>query len=143
MSTPSTWGQGSDAPPPRLTIAGRLGNETAVSTTMLKGPHLAEAGIPRGPMWAFIVAQSEEAQDDGAFSDEDGAKAWLATNRDAIMTETARRMQKTQAASEKKKAAMALVLKAKQEEQKAAARAVKAAKPEAAEDAALAGNPVE
>ena len=59
---------------------------------MLKGQHIADAGVPRGPMWAFIVAQSEEAQDDGAFSDEDGAKAWLATNHDATMQETGRRM---------------------------------------------------
>lgn len=61
--------------PDWLTIAEQLGNEKAVSTTMLKGQHLAHAGIPRGPMCAFIVAQSEEAQDDGALANEDGAKA--------------------------------------------------------------------
>lgn len=76
------------------------------------------------PTW---VDGQGEAKDDGAFADEDGARAWLATYRDAIMTETTRRMQKAQAASEKKKAAMDLVLKARQEEQKAAARAAKAA----------------
>jgi tRNA nucleotidyltransferase (CCA-adding enzyme) len=91
----------------------------------------AEAGIPRGPMWAFIVAQSEEAQDDGAFTDEEGAREWLATNHDAIMKETTRRLQKAQAASEKRRAAMAVILKAKQEEQKTAAKALKAAKLEA------------
>lgn len=114
--------------PDWLAIADRIGNEKAVGKAMLKGQHLAEAGIPRGPMWAIIVTQSEEAQDDGAFADEEGAREWFAANRDAIMKETTRRLQKAQAASEKKKAAMAIALKARQEEQKAAARAAKAAR---------------
>lgn len=96
---------------------------------------LAKAGIPRGPQWAIIVAQAEEAQDNGAFTDEDGAQAWLTANQDAIMKETTRRLQKAQAAAAKKKAAMALTLKAKQAEQKAQARAVKEAKPAAAAQA--------
>lgn len=53
-----------------LEVADRLGNEKAISKTLLKGPHLAESGIPRGKLWAVIVAQSEEAQDDGVFSDD-------------------------------------------------------------------------
>jgi tRNA nucleotidyltransferase (CCA-adding enzyme) len=114
--------------PDWLAVADRIGNEKAVSKAMLKGQHIAEVGIPRGPMWAIIVAQSEEAQDDGAFADEEGARAWLAVNEDAIMKETTRRLQKAQAASAKRKAAMAIVPKAKQEDQKAEARAAKAAK---------------
>jgi tRNA nucleotidyltransferase (CCA-adding enzyme) len=113
--------------PDWLAIADRIGNEKAVGKAMLKGQHIAEAGVPRGPMWAIIVAQSEEAQDEGAFTDEDGAREWLAANRDPIMKETARRLQEAQAASEKKKAALAIALKARQEEQRAAARAAKAA----------------
>lgn len=34
--------------PDWLAVADRLGNEKAISTTLLKGPHLTEAGIPRG-----------------------------------------------------------------------------------------------
>lgn len=68
--------QGKNHLPDWLAIADRLGNERAVGT-MLKGQHIAGAGVPRGPMWAHIVAQSEEAQDEGAFSDEDGAREWL------------------------------------------------------------------
>lgn len=89
--------------PDWLSIAEGIGSEKAVGKAMLKGQHLAEAGVPRGPMWAIIVAQSEEAQDDGAFADEDGARAWLAANHDVIMKETTRRLQKAQAASEKKR----------------------------------------
>lgn len=122
-----------------LEIADRLGNETAISKTLLKGPHLAEAGIPHGKLWAFIVAQSEEAQDDGAFSDEAGAKEWLATNGDAILTEANRRLQKATAAYEKKKAAQDIITKARAAVQKAEAKALKAAKREA-ELAASAGS---
>jgi tRNA nucleotidyltransferase (CCA-adding enzyme) len=44
------------------------GTKQPISKTLLTGPHLAEAGIPKGKLWAIIVAQSEEAQDEGAFS---------------------------------------------------------------------------
>lgn len=117
--------------PDWLAIADRLGNEKAISKTLLKGPHLAEAGIPRGKLWAVIVAQSEEAQDDGAFSDEAGVKEWLATNEAAILKEAERRLQKAAAAYEKKQAAHLIATKARAAEQKAAARALKAAKREA------------
>ncbi len=59
------------------------------SARLLRGAHLAEAGIPEGKLWAIIVAQSEEAQDEGAFSDEAGVKEWLATNEAEIMQEAA------------------------------------------------------
>jgi tRNA nucleotidyltransferase (CCA-adding enzyme) len=70
--------------PDWLAVADRLGNESAVNTTLLKGPYLADAGIPRGPLWAHIVTMSEEAQDDGAFTDEAGVKTWLAENQDSL-----------------------------------------------------------
>jgi tRNA nucleotidyltransferase (CCA-adding enzyme) len=119
-----------------LAIADRLGNEKAVSTTLLKGPHLAEAGIPQGKLWAFIVAQSEEAQDDGAFSDEEGVKEWLRTNEADILKEAQRRLQKAAAAYEKKKAAQDIITKARAAVQKAEAKALKAAKREAEQAAA-------
>lgn len=114
-----------------LEIADRLGNEKAISKTLLKGPHLAEAGIPQGKLWAIIVAQSEEAQDDGVFGDEAGAKEWLATNQDDILKEAQRRLQKAAAAYEKKKAAQDIITKARAAVQKAEARALRAAKREA------------
>lgn len=118
--------------PDWLDVAERIGNETAISKTLLKGPHLAEAGVPKGKLWAIIVTQSEEAQDDGAFSDEAGARDWLASNEDAIMTEAKRRLQKSEAAYAKKKAAQDIVTAAKVAVQKAEAKALRAAKREAA-----------
>lgn len=44
--------------------------------------------MPEGKLWAIIVAQSEEAQDEGAFSDEASVKEWLPTNEGQIMQET-------------------------------------------------------
>ncbi|WP_354214902.1 HD domain-containing protein [Arthrobacter sp. UYCo732] len=122
--------------PDWLAVAEKIGNETAVSKTLLKGPHLADAGIPKGKLWAIIVSQSEEAQDDGAFSDEAGAREWLASNEEAIMTEAKRRLQKSEAAYAKKKAAQDIVTKARVAEQKAAAKVLRASKREAAGAAA-------
>ncbi|GIU57484.1 hypothetical protein [Arthrobacter sp. NicSoilC12] len=91
----------------------------------------AAAGIPRGKLWPAIVAQSEEAQDDGLFDDEAGVKEWLATNYDDIMKEGQRRLQKAAAAYEKKKAAQDVITKARAAGQKAEARALPAANREA------------
>jgi hypothetical protein len=66
---------------------GRLGSEWAVTTTLLKGPYLDEAGIQRGLLWAHTVTLSEEAQDDGVVTDEAGVKAWLAENQSALTAE--------------------------------------------------------
>jgi tRNA nucleotidyltransferase (CCA-adding enzyme) len=121
--------QGPNHLPDWLAIAERLGNERAVATTMLKGQHIAEAGVPRGPLWSHIVAQSEAAQDDGAFADEDGARQWLTANHDSVLKEAERRLQKAQAEAAEKKSALAVILKARQQEQKAAAKALKAARP--------------
>lgn len=122
--------------PDWLAVAERIGNETAISKTLLKGHHLAEAGVQNRKMWAIIVSQSEEAQDDGAFSDEAGARDWLAANEEVIMTEARRRLQKLEAAQAKRAAALAVATKARAAVQKAEARALKAAKREAEQAAA-------
>jgi tRNA nucleotidyltransferase (CCA-adding enzyme) len=124
--------------PDWLAVAERIGNETAISKTLLKGPHLAEAGVPKGKLWSIIVAQSEEAQDDGAFSDEAGAREWLAANEAKIMKEATRRLQKAEAANEKRKAALLVATKARAVIQKAEAKALRAAKREAEQAAAAA-----
>ena len=89
--------KGRDYLPDWLAAADRLGNETAVTTTLLKGPYLADAGIPRGPQWTHIVAMSTEAQDDGVFTDEAGVKVWLVGNQDTLVTEATRRHAEAQA----------------------------------------------
>ena len=110
--------------------AERLGNGSSVSTTILKGPHLAESEIERGPLWGHIIAQSVEAQDDGVFTDEAGAREWLAGNRKAVLTEAQRRWQKAQAKAEKLQRQRLVAAKIRQAEQKAEARAARAAKRE-------------
>lgn len=122
--------------PDWLDVADRIGNETAISKTLLKGHHLAEAGIQQRKLWAIIVDQSEQAQDDGAFADEAGAQAWLATNEEVIMTEARRLLQKAEAAYAKKRAARDIITAARAIEQKAEAKAAKAAKREAEQAAA-------
>jgi tRNA nucleotidyltransferase (CCA-adding enzyme) len=44
---------------------------------ILKGRHLIEAGMRPGPHFAVILKDAADAQTDGAFSDEAGARAWL------------------------------------------------------------------
>jgi tRNA nucleotidyltransferase (CCA-adding enzyme) len=44
---------------------------------ILKGRHLIEAGMRPGPHFAVILKAAAEAQTDGTFSDEAGARAWL------------------------------------------------------------------
>lgn len=109
--------------PDWLAIADRLGNERAVSTTLLKGPHLAEAGIPRGPLWAYIVSMSEDAQDDGEFSDEAGVKAWLAANRTKLVATATSRHTKAQEKWKREKAEKLAILQARQREENAARKA--------------------
>ncbi|WP_422758941.1 CCA tRNA nucleotidyltransferase [Paenarthrobacter sp. C1] len=123
--------------PDWLAVADRIGNEKAIGTAMLKGHHLADAGVPKGKLWAVIVGLSEEAQDDGAFSDEDGARDWLAANEEAVIKEARRRLQKLEAAQAKRSAEIAAATKARAAIQKAEARALRAAKREA-EQAAVA-----
>lgn len=118
---------GPDRQPKWLSIAERIDAENPKAMTLLKGHHLAESGVPRGPLWAFMVAQSEEAQDNGAFTDEDGAQAWLQANQEQVIAEARRRQQEHKAAFEKKKAAQLAELKIRQAQQEAEAKARKEA----------------
>ncbi len=124
--------KGRDYLPDWLAVADRLGNETAVTTTLLKGPYLADAGIPRGPLWAHIITMSEEAQDNGEFADEDSVKAWLAENQAALVAEATRRHAEAQEKWLKDKAEKAAAQKERQKADKAAALAAKKAEAERA-----------
>jgi tRNA nucleotidyltransferase (CCA-adding enzyme) len=50
---------------------------------ILRGQHLIEAGLTPGPVFGQILARALAAQDDGAFTDEAGALAWLAADQAA------------------------------------------------------------
>ncbi len=93
--------QGVNHLPTWLAKAERLAKEPVVGTTLLKGASLAEADIPRGRLWQFVIEQSRDAQDDGAFSDEEGAAAWLHANRDVVVAEALRRLDKFQTTEER------------------------------------------
>lgn len=45
---------------------------------LLRGEHLRDLGYAPGPGWAELIRASLEAQDDGEFDDEEGARAWAA-----------------------------------------------------------------
>ncbi|WP_223943725.1 HD domain-containing protein [Arthrobacter sp. StoSoilB20] len=96
--------QGVNHLPTWLAKAERLGKDPVAGTTLLKGAALAEAGIPRGRLWRFVIEQSRDAQDDGLFGDEEGAAAWLHTNRDPVVAEARRRLDEFEAAGEKTQA---------------------------------------
>ncbi len=62
------------------TLRGRaveLALEDAAPRPILMGRHLLELGCKPGPGYTPILAAAFEAQLDGAFADEDGARAWL------------------------------------------------------------------
>jgi tRNA nucleotidyltransferase (CCA-adding enzyme) len=113
-----------------LAISERLDAENPRSATLLKGHHLAASGVPRGPLWAFIVAQSEEAQDNGQFADGDGAQAWLTLNYDTVLAEAKRRRAEAQAAFEIGQREKLAIQQARQAEEKAATRARKQSMPQ-------------
>lgn len=96
--------QGVNHLPTWLSKAERLGKERMVGTTLLKGASLADADIPRGRLWQFVIEQSRDAQDDGLFSDEEGAAAWLQAHRDGVVAEAVRRLDEFEAAEKVKKA---------------------------------------
>ncbi|MGO4145287.1 CCA tRNA nucleotidyltransferase [Paenarthrobacter sp. YAF11_1] len=96
--------QGVNHLPTWLAKAERLAKEPVVGTTLLRGASLAAADIPRGRLWQFVIEQSRDVQDDGLFSDEEGAAAWLFANRDTVVAEAGRRLAEFQAAAEGKKA---------------------------------------
>lgn len=48
-----------------------------VKPRLLNRTHLIDAGLTLGPIFGVILSASQQAQDDGEFSDEGGALAWL------------------------------------------------------------------
>jgi len=54
-----------------------LAVQAAAPRPLLLGRHLVELGLPPGPPFKSILAAGAEAQLDGAFADEAGARAWL------------------------------------------------------------------
>ncbi|MBT2586640.1 CCA tRNA nucleotidyltransferase [Arthrobacter sp. ISL-95] len=94
--------QGVNHLPTWLSKAERLGKERIMGTTLLKGSALAATDIPRGRLWQFVIEQSRDAQDDGLFSDQEGAAAWLHANKGAVVTEAVRRLDEFEAEAEQK-----------------------------------------
>jgi len=90
--------QGINHLPTWLEKAERLAKQPAAGTTLLKGAALAEAAVPPGRLWRFVIEQGRDAQDDGLFSDEEGAAAWFHANRDAVVAEAGRRLEKFEGA---------------------------------------------
>lgn len=60
-----------------LEMAGKLTVTEKPRPGILTGHHLIAAGMDPGPAFGPILAQALAAQDDGAFTDEAGAVAWL------------------------------------------------------------------
>jgi len=54
-----------------------LAIQAAAPRPLLLGRHLVELGLPPGPPFKAILAAGAEAQLDGVFTDEAGARAWL------------------------------------------------------------------
>jgi len=57
--------------------AQELAVRAAAPRPLLLGRHLVELGLPPGPEYKAVLAAGAEAQLDGAFGDEAGARAWL------------------------------------------------------------------
>ncbi|HTX64182.1 MAG TPA: polynucleotide adenylyltransferase [Opitutaceae bacterium] len=57
--------------------AQELAVRAAAPRPLLLGRHLVELGLPPGPAYKAVLAAGTEAQLDGAFADEAGARAWL------------------------------------------------------------------
>ncbi len=64
-----------------LEVARRVEADRAAPAPILMGRHLLARGVPPGPAMGRILDEAYEAQLDGAFSDLDGALAWLARTR--------------------------------------------------------------
>ena len=61
-----------------LRVARDLGDIERPRQCLVTGAHLIEAGLRPGPAFRPILADAEDAQDDGEFDDEVGAQVWLA-----------------------------------------------------------------
>lgn len=60
-----------------MELAAELGTEREPVKAILRGEHLMAAGMRPGPAFAPIMRDAQAAQDDGEFTDEAGAVAWL------------------------------------------------------------------
>lgn len=93
-------GRGPGAKPPIgahwLEIAEHLGVSSATAP-ILRGPDLESLGMKKGQEFAWIIRESLDAQDDGVFTDSEGAVAWAAANRDRIIAEQRPRWEALQA----------------------------------------------
>ena len=74
-----------------------------------RGPKVGQFEYPSGNVGDVCKnpqrsEQSRDAQDDGLFSDEAGAAAWLHANRNAVVAGALRRLDEFEAAGEKSKA---------------------------------------
>lgn len=62
-----------------MELAQRAGTEQRPVRPILGGQILRDAGWAPGPSFGPVIKAAIAAQDDGAFTDADGARAWLAT----------------------------------------------------------------
>ncbi|MCC3292497.1 CCA tRNA nucleotidyltransferase [Arthrobacter sp. zg-Y1110] len=78
-------GRGPGAKPPVSGPWLAVAKTVKVDPPILRGQDLAAAGFPKGQEWGWIVRASLAAQDEGVFSDTDGAVAWAIENREAVI----------------------------------------------------------
>lgn len=90
-------GRGPGAKPPVSGPWLAVAETVKVIPPILRGEHLAAAGIPRGQEWGWIVRASLAAQDEGAFDTEEGAVAWALANREAVIAVERPRWEASQA----------------------------------------------
>ena len=69
-----------------LEVAEKLGVSSATDP-ILRGPDLEALGMKKGQEFAWIIRESLDAQDDGVFTDSEGAVNWAVANRDRIISE--------------------------------------------------------
>ena len=76
------WGRGTGSRPSPadawVSAATTLGEGVRPRAGLLTGDHLIAAGMSPGPQFRPLLAAALAAQDEGSFSDERGALAWLA-----------------------------------------------------------------
>ena len=63
-----------------MSKAAALGVVHGPQPPILRGAHLITAGMSPGPVFGEVLKLASRAQENGAFEDESGALAWLATH---------------------------------------------------------------
>lgn len=93
-------GRGPGAKPPVgarwLEVAEQIGASSATDP-ILRGPDLESLGMKKGQEFSWIIRESLDAQDDGVFTDREGALAWAAENRERIIADQRPRWEALQA----------------------------------------------